>query len=362
LICIESARKLCQRTSMKRVTRNLLGLLILATSLEVQAQFRYTNADGSIYGYSTNSDGLSLTITGYAGPPWAVSIPTNIAGLTVTAIGDTAFGDDPVTSVIIPVSVTTLGSYAFGACLSVTNVTVIGNITNMGEGVFINSSVTSATVSSTGPFEFNGCGLLTNVTIAFGTTTIESNCFVGDFVLNDVSIPATVTNIDGSAFWNCQGLSHIFFSGNAPTVDPTVFAILGQHIVNGSFVDFVYYVTTAYYLPGTTGWDQFSSNTLIFSNNPNIFGRPLTTNIFIPAVLWNPVIQAGGPSFGVQSNQFGFDITGTTNIPIVVEACTDLALPFWLPLQSLTLTNGLVHFSEPAQSNSPARFYRIGAP
>jgi hypothetical protein len=82
----------------------------------------------------------------------------------------------------------------------------------------------------------------------------------------------------------------------------------------------------------------------------------------IPTVLWNPSIQASGPNFGVQSNQFGFDITGTTNIPIVAEASTNLAQSVCVPLQSMTLTNGLVHFSEPLQSNGPARFYRIGAP
>jgi hypothetical protein len=85
-------------------------------------------------------------------------------------------------------------------------------------------------------------------------------------------------------------------------------------------------------------------------------------DLFVPAVLWNPVIQASGASFGVQSNEFGFDIAGTTNIPIVVEACTNLVQPVWLPLQSMTLTNGLVYFSEPVQSSSAGRFYRISAP
>jgi hypothetical protein len=119
---------------------------------------------------------------------------------------------------------------------------------------------------------------------------------------------------------------------------------MGYYYIGHYSYPYWYYVSTAYYLPGTTGWAEFSANT------------------GIPAVLWNPVIQAGGASFGVQSNQFGFNITGTTNIPIVVEACTDLAQPVWVPLQSMRLTNGLVYFSEPVETNSAARFYRIGAP
>jgi hypothetical protein len=39
-----------------------------------------------------------------------------------------------------------------------------------------------------------------------------------------------------------------------------------------------------------------------------------------------------------------------------------LAQPVWVPLQNMALTNGLVHLSEPLQSNTPACFYRIGAP
>ena len=59
------------------------------------------NADGSIYNYSTNADG-SANIVSYAGPPWVVTIPTNINGLTVTTIGVGAFDMTSLTSVTIP--------------------------------------------------------------------------------------------------------------------------------------------------------------------------------------------------------------------------------------------------------------------
>ena len=88
----------------------ILAVLLLAAPAAVQAQFTYTNADGSIYDYSTNADGVSLTITGYTGPPWAVTIPTNINGLPVTNIGTNAFYDlTNLTSITIPSSVTSIG-------------------------------------------------------------------------------------------------------------------------------------------------------------------------------------------------------------------------------------------------------------
>jgi hypothetical protein len=62
------------------------------------------------------------------------------------------------------------------------------------------------------------------------------------------------------------------------------------------------------------------------------------------------------------TNGFGFNLTGTTNIPIVVEACTNLANSAWSPLQTCTLTNGSLYFSDPQWTNYPARFYRFRSP
>ena len=45
------------------------------------------------------------------------------------------------------------------------------------------------------------------------------------------------------------------------------------------------------------------------------------------------------------TNGFNFNITGTTNIPVVLEACTNLASSIWMPLQACTLTNGSVSFN-----------------
>jgi hypothetical protein len=67
-------------------------------------------------------------------------------------------------------------------------------------------------------------------------------------------------------------------------------------------------------------------------------------------------------NFGVRTNQFGFNITGTNGLVIVVEACTNLANPVWKPLQTNTLTGDPVYFSDPAWTNYPGRFYRLRSP
>jgi len=78
-------------------------------------------------------------------------------------------------------------------------------------------------------------------------------------------------------------------------------------------------------------------------------------------VLWNPQVQ-NDASFGVQNNRFGFNITGTSNLVIVVEASTNLANPIWSPVATNTLTGGTSYFSDPQWTNYPGRFYRFSSP
>ena len=97
-----------------------------------------------------------------------------------------------------------------------------------------------------------------------------------------------------------------------------------------------------YFLPGTTNW------------GPTFGGRP--------TALWLPQMQTGDASFGVRTNQFGFNISWASDRVIVVEACTNLASPIWSPLQTNTLTGGSSYFSDPQWTNHPTRFYRLRSP
>ena len=81
-----------------------------------------------------------------------------------------------------------------------------------------------------------------------------------------------------------------------------------------------------------------------------------------PAVLWNPQVQTRDASFGVRTNQFGFNITGTSGLVVVVEACTNLANPVWSPVETNTLTGDSSYFSDPQWTNYPSRFYRLRSP
>ncbi len=243
------------------------------------------------FDWATN--GNAITITGYTCSDGAVpTIPTSINNLPVTSIGEIAFQNcASLTSVIIPNSVTSIEELAFQNCASLTNVTMPDSVTNIGQ------------------FAFIGCSSLPGIVI-----------------------PDSVTSIGEFAFYDCTSLTSLYFYGNAPTADSSVFSS------SFSSNDPV----TIYFLPGTAGWTS------------TFAGRP--------TALWTPLIQASGPNFGVQAGEFGFNISWATNQSVVVEACTNLANPVWQPLQTNTLTIGSLSFNDPKWTNYAARFYRVRTP
>jgi hypothetical protein len=275
----------------------------------------------SPYSFTINAD-ETTTITGYTGSGGNVTIPASIIGLPVS-IGNYAFEDvTDITNVIIADGVTSIGNYAFYMFDSLTSVTIPGSVTNIGQAAFAY------------------CPGLTNVTIANGVVSIGTQAFLECSSLTSLTIPGSVTSIGESAF-ALAGLTRVYFTGDAPAVGPLLFS--------------GYQSATIYYLPGTAGWGEFSLNT----------GET--------SVPWTPVIQTGDGGFGVRNNQFGFNITNTSfsvSLPpvvihdpsVVVEVCTNLANPVWIPIQTVILTDGWFYFSEPFQPNIPARFYGLGLP
>jgi uncharacterized membrane protein len=89
------------------------------------------------------------------------------------------------------------------------------------------------------------------------------------------------------------------------------------------------------------------------------------TSTYLDSAVYTMTAIVPQPELGlgaVRSNQFGYTITGTTNLSIVVETCTNLTSPDWMPLQTCTLTNGPIYFSDPAWRSYPMRFYRTRLP
>ncbi len=95
--------------------------------------------------------------------------------------------------------------------------------------------------------------------------------------------------------------------------------------------------------------------------------RPPVPLISVPqftGLTLQPVAESAGPAiagFGVHNNQFEFTISYSRpgETVVTVETRSDVAAGTWLPLQTLTLTNGTAYFSDPDWGTQPCRFYRI---
>jgi len=69
-----------------------------------------------------------------------------------------------------------------------------------------------------------------------------------------------------------------------------------------------------------------------------------------PPILTNLALAGGSVSF---------TLSGDSSQTVVVETCTNLAAPAWVPVQTNTLGSRPVNFSAPIQPQQPNRFYRL---
>ncbi|MBR4269732.1 MAG: leucine-rich repeat domain-containing protein [Prevotella sp.] len=189
---------------MKHISTFLLTTLMSMVSTIVFAHdIEVTNSDGKTIYYNYNSDGSSVSVT-FQGTS-STSYPNEYSGeivipetvtysgktYSVTSIESAFYGCSGLTSVTIPNSVTSFGSYAFYGCSGLTSVTIPNSVTSIGNSAFL------------------GCSGLKSVTLPNSVTSIGSNAFYGCSGLTSVTIPTSVTNIGNCAFNGCSGLTSV---------------------------------------------------------------------------------------------------------------------------------------------------------
>jgi hypothetical protein len=176
-------------------------------------------------------------------------------------------------------------------------------------------------------FAFAGCQDLANVTIGSGIVSIGSFAFLGT-ALTEITFPASVTNVEEGAFQQCFDLSGFYFQGNAPTFDPAAYP--GTSAV-------------AYYLPWTSGWGPTLGGFLGYGGIPTETGS----------------LQLIAVRAGIRTNEFGFTMVWTNNPVVIVQACSNLNNPAWLPISTNTLTAGVAYFNDPQWAQYSSRYYRV---
>ena len=155
-------------------------------------QFVDLDASSSLFTY-TIAEGV-VTITGISDEAEGVIVvPATIEGLPVVAIADYAFagkteeGNDKITSVVLPDSITSIGNYAFEGCEALESV-------DLGDGV-----------DQLGQFVFNGCSALTSITgggTANGAIVSGSKLVYVPEAATNYEFPTGITSIGAYAFAN----------------------------------------------------------------------------------------------------------------------------------------------------------------
>ena len=135
----------------------------------------------SDYTYNALDDG-TIEITGYSGSAENIVIPAQIDGKSVTRIGNNAFEKSSAKEIVIPDSVTEIGSQAFSGCEKLTGVSIPNSVTTIRDRAFFD------------------CNSLASITIPDSVTDIELQAFCNCTSLKSVTIPASVTDIGDEAF------------------------------------------------------------------------------------------------------------------------------------------------------------------
>ncbi len=206
--------------------------ILLILSLALATTFTCFAANpASDFVYDMAPDGQGVMLKSYKGKSTTVVIPDTIEGLPVTQIGETtewaarffphtmykSSCNTPYT-ITVPKSVKVIGNNAFKGVKGKINID-ISNLTSIGKEAFAESDIAgtikiSKGMKFTGPDAFRKTKI-TAVIVEEGVTSLGYDDYVpdGTFMecpnLKSVTLPASLTKINGIPFNGCAALSEV---------------------------------------------------------------------------------------------------------------------------------------------------------
>lgn len=252
--------------------------------------------------YVTNGSG-KLTITGFSGTNGTVYIPTTINGVTVSGIAANAFANSGISGIVLPDTITSVGTNVFAGCQNLVTASLGSGITNLSGNVFKN------------------CPNLLSVFFDGNAPATDGTIFTGD-------ANVTVYRLTAATGWTSP------FSGRTVSVIPYTFSVLGDNTVR----------ITGYSgpggnlaIPGRIGGlpvtDIYAS---VFQNNLSL------TNVTIPDSVLSIEFQAFAGCSNLQTVALGTNLQWIG--PVAFINCTSLT--------NLDFPDSLQHIYQQAFQNN----------
>ena len=147
----------------------------------------------------------------------------------ITSIGYDAFAYcSGLTSLTLPAGITSIGEYAFYGCSGLTSLNLPAGITEIGESTFSDcSGLTSLTlpdgITSIGISAFAYCSGLTSLTLPAGITSINYGAFLDCSGLTSLTLPDGITSIGSRAFYGCSGLTSLTLPAGITSIGDDTF-------------------------------------------------------------------------------------------------------------------------------------------
>ncbi len=317
-----------RNTLTKKSLSVILTLIMILSALPLTAVEGFaeatTSSDG-LWMYSV-SDGKATitandTVKAYLGNDTIVTVPTEIDGYPVVALGGYAFFKcTDIKSITIPDCVISIEEYAFSLCESLESVTIPASVTNIAVDAFPYSGLTITvnynrncnystlfdnninliipdSITGINDNEFDNWNGLTSVTIPESVTSIGESAFAGCNI-RSITIPGSVKSIGENAFEYCLPLESV-------TINEGVESI-GRYAFNTC------YLTKGITIPDSVTnidedafyWDIGNSHEMFIYCNENSYAQQYCEANGIPYF-------TGGISFSVEGGQA--NVTGCSD-------------------------------------------------
>jgi len=159
-----------------------------------------------------------------------LTLPAEVDGLPVTAIGKLAFADrDDFTRVVIPEGVRLVDSGAFRSCSNLQEVVLPDSLTELGAEAFkfcmrLPSCTIPAGVRELRAETFAFCAALKEVSLSEGLVKINANAFDNCYALSSIALPETLNAISAYAFRNCSSLVSVEIPDMVNTIGAYAFS------------------------------------------------------------------------------------------------------------------------------------------